>query len=198
MSASQYKPILIQLISFLNNQQYNKDHEFTEQELGVLTPADVLRWMNLKSFGVPNPPDDANPTQARSNSLKYWKKAISHFMPNKLMAWNRLSNQGNPTRSIEINDLIKRVKKKEVQKQGAPSQTRRPMSGREFHLLHGILKASNDTVWRHGITCLINFQFHLIARIDDTTQLLMDHLRVHDSFSYALKARLNWSKNVQD
>jgi hypothetical protein len=119
-------------------------------------------------------------------------------MPNKLMAWNRLSNQGNPTRSIEINDLIKRVKKKEVRKQGAPSQTRRPMSGREFHLLHGILKASNDIVWRHGITCLINFQFHLIARIDDTTQLLMDHLRVHDSFSFALKARLNWSKNVQE
>jgi hypothetical protein len=45
---------------------------------------------------------------------------------------------------------------------------------------------------------LINFQFHLIARIDNTTQLMLDHIRVHDSFDNALKTRLNWSKNVRD
>ena len=38
----------------------------------------------------------------------------------------------------------------------------------------------------------------MIARIDDTTQVIMDHIRVHDSFENALKTRLNWSKNVQD
>jgi hypothetical protein len=45
---------------------------------------------------------------------------------------------------------------------------------------------------------LINFQFHLIARIDDTTQVILDHIRIHDNFENALKTRLNWSKNVQD
>ena len=45
---------------------------------------------------------------------------------------------------------------------------------------------------------LINFQFHLIARINDTTQVILDHIRVHDNFADALKTRLNWSKNVQD
>ena len=36
---------------------------------------------------------------------------------------------------------------------------------------------------------LIDFQFHLIARIDDTTQVIMDHIRVHDEFDYALKTQ---------
>jgi hypothetical protein len=45
---------------------------------------------------------------------------------------------------------------------------------------------------------LINFQFHLIARIDNTTQLILDHIQVHDSLDNALKPRLNWSKNVWD
>lgn len=31
----------------------------------------------MKTFGVPNLPFDLNPALARSNSLKYWKKAVS-------------------------------------------------------------------------------------------------------------------------
>jgi hypothetical protein len=58
-------------------------------------------------------PDD-NPIEGRSNSLLYWKKAISFFMPNHQPAWNMLTNSGNPTKSADINDLIKTVKKKEV------------------------------------------------------------------------------------
>ena len=53
-------------------------------------------------------------------------------------------------------------------------------------------------LWRYGMSALINFQFHVIGRIDDTTQVLIDHLCVHDSFSNCLKTKLNWSKNVGD
>ena len=51
-------------------------------------------------------------------------KAIPHFMPNILMHCNELTNPpvGNPTKSILINDLNKRAKKKNVQKQFKPSQ----------------------------------------------------------------------------
>ena len=45
---------------------------------------------------------------------------------------------------------------------------------------------------------LINLQFHLIARIDDMTQVVLEHIRVHDNFPNARKTHLNWSKNVQD
>jgi hypothetical protein len=44
---------------------------------------------------------------------------------------------------------------------------------------------------------LINFQFHMIARIDNTTQVVLDHIHVHDNFENALKTKLNWSKNVR-
>lgn len=34
--------------------------------------------------------------------------------------------------------------------------------------------------------------------MDDTTQVKMENIRIHDSFSFALKTRLNWSKNVNE
>ena len=48
------------------------------------------------------------------------------------------------------------------------------------------------------MSAMINFQSHVIGRIDDTTQVVVDHLRVHDSFLNCLKTKLNWSKNVGD
>ena len=41
-------------------------------------------------------------------------------MPNKLVHWNELVDppSGNPTKSVQVNEIIKRVKKKEVRKQG--------------------------------------------------------------------------------
>ena len=45
---------------------------------------------------------------------------------------------------------------------------------------------------------MVNFQFHLIDWIDDSKQVIIEHTRVHDIFAHVLKARLNWSKNVQD
>ena len=53
-------------------------------------------------------------------------------------------------------------------------------------------------MWRYGLHALINFQFLLIARIDDTTQVLVDNICVHDNFCNALKTRLNWSKNFTE
>ena len=47
------------------------------------------------------------------------QKRHQFFMPNRLISWNAETSNGNPTKSIEVNDLIKsRVKKQEVQKQG--------------------------------------------------------------------------------
>jgi hypothetical protein len=53
-------------------------------------------------------------------------------------------------------------------------------------------------IWRFGLYALTNFQFHLLARIDDTTQVLVENICVHDSFCNALKTRLSWSKNVTE
>ena len=64
-----------------------------------------MRWFNHKIYGEEDPEDDVKPT-TRSSSIEFWKKALSYFMTNKLMAWNDISNVGNPTRSTELNELI--------------------------------------------------------------------------------------------
>jgi hypothetical protein len=44
-------------------------------------------------------------------------------MPNKLMPWNAFSGVENPKNSVEVNELIKKVKKKEVRHQGAQKKS---------------------------------------------------------------------------
>ena len=200
-------------MSFVHNRpvgsEYSPDHVHAMEVLAAITPNDVLRYMNLRTFGTTEPARDANPTSARANTLAMDKKAISFFMPNR-DTWSMTRAEGNPTRSALVNSLIKRVKKKEARKQGVDSQTKRPMLGQEFVVMHDLLHRNvlsagrrsdnaHDVFWkRYGITAMTNFQFHLIARVDDSTQLVLEHIRVHDTFTSALKTRLNWSKNVDD
>jgi hypothetical protein len=78
---------------------YDKDHQFTQDELAPLIPANVTRWMCQQAYGTPEP----------GNPLMFWKKAISFFMPNWLMPWNAISGQGNLTRSTEVSNMIKKI-----------------------------------------------------------------------------------------
>ena len=165
--------------------------------------------MCLHAYGTTTPAPDANPVSRRGSTLGFDKKAISFFMPNR-ERWSVSRSEGNPTQSQEVNNLIKSVKKKEARKQGAETKTKRPMQDDEFVAMHEMLKKVGDAVddgrmtsyavcWqRYGLRALVNFQFHLIARVDDSTQVVLDHVRVHDHFAHCLKTRLNWSKNVMD
>jgi hypothetical protein len=147
-----YKALLDNFMAFHHGIVYKKEQMYTPSQLLSITPNDVLRWMNFRCFGTPDPPSDTNPTLARSNTFKFWKQASSLFMPNCLIEWSRTQEEGNPTRSIEINDLIKRVKKKEVRQQGAASKTRRPMKEAKFRLLIEVLKGNNNSyLWKFGI-----------------------------------------------
>jgi hypothetical protein len=119
-------------------------------------------------------------------------------MPDCLHGWRSGSNDGNPTKCAEVNNFIKDIKKLEAWKQGADSQMQRPMTEKEFKRLHEIFKSYGGShslsIWKFGMPALVNFQFHMIGRIDDTTQLIMDHILVHDNFEHALKTKLNWNR----
>ena len=107
--AKQCKPSLLALMSHRNGQNYHKDHEFTQQELAGIMLMELKCWMCLKVYGKEEPGSDDNPIEGHSNSLLYWKKDISFFMPNRQTGWDVLTNSGKPTKSVEINDLIKAV-----------------------------------------------------------------------------------------
>jgi hypothetical protein len=156
VGTNDYHATLVYFIKFTNGIAYAKDHQFVQDELAPLAPDDVARWMCQKAYGTPEP--DANPTQARFSSLHYWKKAISYYMPNRLMPWNAISGQGNPTRSIEVNTLIKKVKKKEVKKKEVSSKARRAVTHVEFRRMQSILREKNDVIRRYGILSLLTKQ----------------------------------------
>jgi hypothetical protein len=127
---------------------------FAEDHLAAISADDILRWMNFKTFGTPFPDPDANPTGCCSSTILSWKKSISFFIPNKHHPWESLLCRGNPTRSSEILDLIKYIKKKEVRRQGVASQARRPLTLGEFRAIFQALKAEG----RKGLWRSLEFQ----------------------------------------
>jgi hypothetical protein len=135
-------------MTFVNNQAYERDHDFSLVELAPLTPADIKGGC-VEAYGTQSlAPKRSQPMLATTASS--FEEGDLFFMPNKLMAWNAISGQGNPTRSIEVNKLVK-VQKKEVRKQGAPSMTRRSMMIDEFKATIHLLMNNDDIVRRYGI-----------------------------------------------
>jgi hypothetical protein len=145
--ALEYKSLLDSLISYSFDGvlDYGKERQYTKGELRALTPDDVVAWMNVKTFDDPDPPSDANPTECRCRSLKFWKKALSFFMPDCLTVCVLGRNKGNPTRSsIEVHSLVRRVKKKEVRKQGKALQVKHPLTREEFQKMQHVFQCIDD------------------------------------------------------
>jgi hypothetical protein len=124
-----YKQYLVQFMSFTGGLQFDVDYQFTGQELAPITPNQLVQWMCVKVYGIPNPGPDDNPTKGRSSSLEDCKKSISSLIPHRLQPWNLLTNFGNPTRSVEVNDLIKRVKNNEVVRRQGESKSSKTCAG---------------------------------------------------------------------
>ena len=119
-----YHASLIQLMSFIDGCKYDKDHMFTAVELSAITATNVKNWLELKAYGKINPSVTDQPKRGRLSSLAFAKKAVSHYMPRRLVHWDDLKGEGNPTKSVEVNNVINAVKKAEVRKQGKSSQAR--------------------------------------------------------------------------
>jgi uncharacterized protein YfaQ (DUF2300 family) len=73
-----------------------------------------------------------------TDTLVVWdlpQKTVPYFMPNKNMQWNVKKEDMNPTKSVAVNDLIKQVKKAELQKKGKQRNTKRDLTRQKvgFH-----------------------------------------------------------------
>lgn len=200
-NSSGYRGVLLAFMSYNDGQTYGPETVFTREELGLVTAQNVIDWFNLRAYGTTTPTMESRPTFARSNSLKHWKKALSHYMPNKNHQWNELTNVGNPTKSAGLNELIQKVRRFEVRAQGAPSKARRPLKEHEFRTVITELRGYDEgnIVAKYGVTALLCFQFHMIGRVDDCCKWMLSNIGIHDVHgNKCAKARLAWSKNVQD
>ena len=162
---------LCALMSFLDNKEYKTidDDVFTEARLLKITDIDIYRYLANKAFGTPEPNKDSVPKLCRSTTIKFHKKAISHFMPRYRVAWDEIRKEGNPTKSQAVNDLIKLIEKHEVRGTGIATSARRPIEWEEFIML---LVAAR-LVYSHRektvslLVAVTTLQWHFIGRIDD-------------------------------
>ena len=88
---------------------YENDHRFNQEDLYRITGDEVYQYCCLLSFGAEYPCEEDVPI-SRSSTVEFIKKALSYYMSNMLLAWNEETKVGNPTRSVDLNDLIKSIK----------------------------------------------------------------------------------------
>ena len=65
---------------------------FAEAELINVTPDDIVKYMSFSAYGTATPGPDDRPTNWRSDTAEFAKKAISHYMPNT-GAWNQAASK---------------------------------------------------------------------------------------------------------
>jgi hypothetical protein len=93
------------------------------------------------------------------------------FMPNRLIVWVSGREEGNPMSSIEMNNQIKRVKKKEVRKQGQPSKAKRPLTVEEWKTMKKIFaNYSRDNCG--GVLCTLKQIFSFTCLLASMTPAL--------------------------
>ena len=131
----------MEFIDSVARDEYPNDIVLEEEKLLEITPDDIARHFKNMAYGTPTPGPNDKPVHCRSSNLEFAKKAISFFMPDRIAPWTTRDKTGNPTRSVQVNQVIKDVKKAEVRKEGVPSQARRDLKRNEFEKTLEILES---------------------------------------------------------
>ena len=183
-----------------NSAEYGRDTVFTRAQLLAVKPNDIKRFMGLLAYDDPDyiiePPASHRPIHCRSSNLEGYKKAISHYMPHRTVPW--VNNQGNPTRSTPVNDIINEVKKFEVRGEGCPPNAKRPLRENEFRKSQELLKAQPNWECKYRYPMVGIWQHNLIGRLDDAANFQVKDPRGHGNFDFAIKTKVRWSKNVME
>ena len=189
----------IGFMSWYHNKPYARNQKFPPETFLDVTPRHISRWMYLSSFGVEEPGPEDRPIVWRAHTLEQAKKGLSKYMPDQAPPYNWRSKTGNPTKSKEVNQVIKDVRKFEVRKQGKPSRACRPFTISEFRLLIDMCRGFRPCKYsRFMHSCMMKHQFAMIARADDTCNFKLRDLVSHDRFDFALSQKVRWSKNVME
>ena len=180
---SDYHRDFLKFMSWLNVESYDNDKRFLPSELFDILADDVSRYLNLLAYGDESPSSEARPI-VRSSHIEYKKKALSFYMPNRLAAWNSITLAGNPTRSVDTNQLIRDMKTFEVRGQGVASQARRPIEESEWEEMTSNFQKSDEGKMerKFGLSAFQKVQLNMVARVDDTSKIFTESLNVHCKF----------------
>ena len=183
-------------MSFRDGVVYPIDTDFPRDKLLSITDTDVVSYLNLKAYGKAEVGDLDRPTCGRCDSIKFYKKAISHFMPRKFVPWDDITLVGNPTMSSAVRTMIKDVKQFEARKEGVPSNARRPLEGDEMRDIFVAAHNMSSSQVSCMMLAVLTLQWQFITRIDDVMKLATDTVVKHMRYPFALNMRMCWSKNI--
>jgi hypothetical protein len=174
-----YRRSLSHFMAIMGGYEPNYNRTFSEAELLEIKPKNIAQFMK-QAYHTPHPAPTDRPTYFRESTLVQFKKGISYFMPHRDNAWNLQANYANPTRSREVDDVIRAVKKHEVRKEGRPSQTRRDMKRPEYIKTLRLLEQSSlFPVGKIRFGTMMKFQFHIFSRADDISLTWRQEISAH-------------------
>lgn len=80
-NGGKYNSCLRTFMSWKDNNAYARNTLFNPNQLGSITPDDIYRYFKFRAYGDADADENtAAPTEARKNSLKFWKKALSYYI----------------------------------------------------------------------------------------------------------------------
>lgn len=107
--------VLVHFMRYLHGVQYDFNHQFSTRDLQAITPSDVERYFKFKTYGNCDADPDLEIPRIGAQSLRSWKKSISYFMRRNSMQWNEVTQDGNPTKSPIIQNLIRTVQRRRLE-----------------------------------------------------------------------------------
>ena len=194
----EYLPYIVSLMNFFHSPipKFTKQTEFTRSQLLAINPTVIKRWLSIEAYGKEEyDPDVDEPKSKRANSLKFAKKAVSYFMPNK-PKW--MKHVGNPTKHEFVTKVINDVLKAEARQRGKETQTKRPLKVKEFEKTFEIFQKSNNWADQILYPTMCLWQYTLIGRNDDVCHFKVNNPKGYPSFDFALMTKVRWSKNVSE
>jgi hypothetical protein len=84
------------------------------------------------------------------------------------------------------------------EEEGKPSSVDRAFVKEEFDQVIDILESFPDTRRQYMYPAMFKFQFHLIARLDNTCHVRKDTVKACNEFDFVLTTQLCWLKNVHE
>ena len=200
-----YEDPLCFMMAFAHNRnfpRYPKGSKFTREQLLQLQPQHIHNWLAQKAFHKVDFSIEGGdrPIHARSSSIEWCKKAVSYFMPDNAPHW--CNGHGNPTKHRMHRLLIETIKKCEVRGEGADPKVKRELTIPEFlkqlDMVRAIGAEKRDYNYLVKYPAMMLWQYHLIARIDDVVHFGMANPMGHPQYVFALKTKVQWSKNVKE
>ncbi|KNC84962.1 hypothetical protein SARC_02817 [Sphaeroforma arctica JP610] len=100
-------------------------------------------------------------------------------MPRIAIDWDPVDMMGNPTKSKDVNDLLKTIERAELRAEGKDDAAKRPIEYDEFRQILAI-NLEKRNYHNGGLHALWTLTFPLICRVDDVTNIKFEDLTLND------------------